>query len=107
MIIAKSERNEDLRARLVEDPELLQKNIKDLSDSLNNARTMLAAEETKARDLKTRFDWLGSVETVRSSQLQQGQLVDVVEWCRTLHSPPKQAKLSRLSAHVGKKPNKP
>lgn len=72
MIIAKSERNEDLRARLVEDPELLQKNIKDLSDSLNNARSMLAAEETKARDLKTRFDWLGSVETVCSQQLQRG-----------------------------------
>ncbi|QRV99954.1 kinetochore protein NUF2 [Ceratobasidium sp. AG-Ba] len=76
MIIAKSERNEDLRARLVEDPELLQKNIRDLSDSLANARQALAAEETKARDLKTRIDWLGSVETDVALSVEASKIVE-------------------------------
>ncbi|KAG8682601.1 kinetochore-associated Ndc80 complex subunit nuf2 [Ceratobasidium sp. 395] len=76
MIIAKSERNEDLRARLVEDPELLQKNIRDLSESLSNARSVLAAEETKARDLKTRIDWLGSVETDVALSVEASKIVE-------------------------------
>ncbi|KAG8748307.1 kinetochore-associated Ndc80 complex subunit nuf2 [Ceratobasidium sp. 414] len=76
MIIAKSERNEDLRARLVEDPELLQKNIRDLSESLSNARSALVAEETKARDLKTRIDWLGSLETDVALSTEASKIVE-------------------------------
>ncbi|ELU45054.1 Nuf2 domain-containing protein [Rhizoctonia solani AG-1 IA] len=64
MIIAKSERNDELRARLVDDPELFQKNIREATESLNNIRQLVATEEAKSRDLKTRLDWLGSVETV-------------------------------------------
>ncbi|CAE6442131.1 unnamed protein product [Rhizoctonia solani] len=64
MIIAKSERNDELRARLVDDPELFQKNIREATEALNNIRQLVAAEEAKSRDLKTRLDWLGSVETV-------------------------------------------
>ncbi|CCO34595.1 putative kinetochore protein NUF2 [Rhizoctonia solani AG-1 IB] len=63
MIIAKSERNDELRARLVDDPELFQKNIREATEALNNIRQLVAAEEAKSRDLKTRLDWLGSVET--------------------------------------------
>ncbi|KAJ1309505.1 hypothetical protein OPQ81_006280 [Rhizoctonia solani] len=63
MIIAKSERNDELRARLVDDPELFQKNIREATESLNNIRQVVATEEAKSRDLKTRLDWLGSVET--------------------------------------------
>ncbi|QRW27707.1 kinetochore protein NUF2 [Rhizoctonia solani] len=63
MIIAKSERNDELRARLVDDPELFQKNIREATESLNNIRQLVATEEAKSRDLKTRLDWLGSVET--------------------------------------------
>lgn len=63
MIIAKSERNDDLRSRLVDDPEIFQKNIREATEALNNVRALVAAEETKSRDLKTRLDWLGAVET--------------------------------------------
>ncbi|CAE6414979.1 unnamed protein product [Rhizoctonia solani] len=63
MIIAKSERNDELRARLVDDPELFQKNIREATEALNHIRQLVATEETKSRDLKTRLDWLGSVET--------------------------------------------
>ncbi|KAB5595681.1 Kinetochore protein Nuf2 [Ceratobasidium theobromae] len=63
MIMAKSERNDELRARLVDDPELLQKNIREANEALNNIRAVVAAEEAKSRDLKTRLDWLGTVET--------------------------------------------
>ncbi|CAE6497329.1 unnamed protein product [Rhizoctonia solani] len=63
MIIAKSERNDELRVRLVEDPEQFQKNIRDATEALNNIRQLVATEEAKSRDLKTRLDWLGAVET--------------------------------------------
>lgn len=71
--MAKSERNDELRARLVDDPELLQKNIREANEALNNIRAVVAAEEAKSRDLKTRLDWLGTVETVRMGHL-------VIEW---------------------------
>lgn len=84
MIIAKSERNDELRARLVDDPELFQRNIREATESLNNIRALVAAEEVKSRDLKTRLDWLGSVETVRCVVCGVRLSGGLIE-CRTLH----------------------
>ncbi|KAG8715790.1 kinetochore-associated Ndc80 complex subunit nuf2 [Ceratobasidium sp. 394] len=51
-------------------------NIRDLSESLGNARSVLAAEEAKARDLKTRIDWLGSVEADVALSTEASKIVE-------------------------------
>lgn len=62
------EKRDRTRARIVQDPERMMRNLRDKSALCQEERASISNDESKSRYLQQKFDALGGFEQVRAHQ---------------------------------------